>query len=506
MVHSITRAGDYTAQLSLVDVSTAIYDADTGEIPAFDPQTTAPVDVTKFPPAAPTIIGTEAGTAALEVSGGSVISRILVYLSPSSSGAGRVRGYKARWRVHNSSQWQDTTETNSLTLPISQVTDLISYEVQAQAISVYGVPSLWTDTETVLVTGQSELPSDVTGLACNIVDTTAHLSWSSISDLDLSHYRIRWSSVLSGATWAASVDVVERVGKPATSVTAPALVGTYLIKAVDFKGNESETAGSAITNIARVAGMNLIDEISGPPWVGTGDGVYYSVSLEGLILDSENDLYDVTDLYAVGNLYVNGTLESEGTYAITETIDLEGVLTSRLSAGLTISGDDLFSDLYDTECLYTLNDLYAAQAGQYSAGLEVRSTKDDPDAAPSWTGWQRFIIGDYTARAFQFRIRLTGTPPGITPIVTALSVEIDMPDRVVGFNATVPTVGKTVSFSPAFYAVPEIGLSVSDGQEGDKYTITDKDETGFDIAFTNGGGAVERNISGIARSYGYLET
>ena len=504
LVHSIKRAGDFTAQIFLIDVASAIYTADTGEIPAFDPQTTTPIDVTTLPPDPPTIIDTEAGTAALEMSAGSVISRILVYLSPPTGTPG-VDRYRTRYRLQGGTVWQYAPDTGSMTVPIFPVTDLELYEVQAQAISVYGVPSLWTGIETVLVTGQSELPSDVTGLSCNIVDTTAHLSWSPISDLDLSHYRIRWSSVLSGATWAASVDVVKRVGKPATSVTAPALVGTYLIKAVDFKGNESETAGSAITNIARVAGMNYIEEVTGPPWVGTGDGVFYSASLGGLVLDSENDLYDVTDLYAVGNLYVNGTLESEGTYAITETIDLDGVFTSRLSANLTVSGDDLLSDLYDAEDLYDFSNLYASQDGQYSAELEIRTTKDDPDAAPDWTSWQAFIVGDYTARSFQFRIRLEGTPPGITPIVTAISVEIDMPDRVIGFNDTIEVGGTTVSFSPAFYAVPEIGISVSNGQEGDKYTISAKDESEFTIAFTNGGGAVERNISGIARAYGYLE-
>jgi len=346
----------------------------------------------------------------------------------------------------------------------------------------------------------------VTGFACNIVGAEAHLSWSPVSDIDLSHYRVRWSPVTSGATWAASVDVVERVGKPATSINAPALVGTYLVKAVDYKSNESETAGSAITNIVRVSGMNFIEEVSLPPWAGTGDGAYYSSTLGGIILDSATDLYDATDLYAQGNLYINGSLESEGTYTITETVDLAGVLTSRLSASLTISVQDLLSDLYDATDLYELSDMYGGTGGLYSACLEIRTTEDDPDAAPDWTGWQAFIVGDYTARAFQFRLRLTGTAPGITPVVTALSAQIDMEDRVIGFNSTIAAGGTTVSFSPAFYAAPEIGISVSDGQEGDKYTITDKDETGFDIAFTNGGGAVERNISGIARAYGSLET
>ena len=505
LVHSIQRAGDFTAQLSLVDVATAVYDADSGVIPAFDPQTTKPVDVTTLVPNAPTIIGTEAGTAALDVSGGTVISRILVYLS-SPSGTSRIRGYRARYRMKDETQWQYTPETEALTVTVSPVTDLVQYEVQVQAISIYGVPSLWTDTKTVFVVGQSADPENVAGFACNIVGTEAHLSWTANTDNDLSHYRIRWSPLLSGATWAASVDVVDKVGKPATSVTVPALVGTYLIKAVDYAGNESETAATAVTSIARITGMNYIKEVAQPTWAGTGDGTYYSATLGGIVLDSENDLYDVTDLYALGELYVNESLLEEGTYDLDETVDLDGVFTSRLSASLTISGDDLFSDLYDVYDLYELPDLYSAAEGSYSASLEVRTTKDDPDAAPVWGSWRRFIVGDYTARAFQFRIRLKGTQPSITPIVTAVSVEIDMPDRVIGFNATIPVGGGTVAFDPAFYVVPEIGLSVNDGQEGDKYTISAKDEAGFTIAFTNAGNGVERTISGIARAYGALET
>jgi len=80
-----------------------------------------------------------------------------------------------------------------------------------------------------------------------------------------------------------------------------------------------------------------------------------------------------------------------------------------------------------------------------------------------------------------------------------------MPDRVIGFNGTIEIGGTAISFSPAFYAEPEIGISVPDGAEGDKYTITSKSETGFTIAFTNSGSGVARTISGIARAYGSEE-
>jgi len=249
-----------------------------------------------------------------------------------------------------------------------------------------------------------------------------------------------------------------------------------------------------------------VESITQPDWDGTGTDVYYDSSLGGLILDSENDLYDVTDLYEAGDLYVNGSLVSEGTYTLDDYIDLGDIYTVRALAELTISSSDLYSDLYDVEDLYDLTNLYGAPDGSCSASLEIRTTDDDPSGTPTWTDWKPFLVGDYTGRAFDFRLRLRGTQPSLTPIVEEVYVELDMEDRTYGFSATVGVAGATVTFSPAFYTTPEIGISVNDGQEGDKYTISNKDETGFEIAFTNSGNPVERNISGIAKAYGYLET
>ena len=98
LVHSIHRAGDFTAQLFFVDVSSSIYNADTGEIPPFDPQTTTPVDVTTLPPDPPTIEATEAGTDISTTSGGGSTASIIVYLSAPSNVV-RIRGYRLRYRI-----------------------------------------------------------------------------------------------------------------------------------------------------------------------------------------------------------------------------------------------------------------------------------------------------------------------------------------------------------------------------------------------------------------------
>jgi len=687
LVKSIERAGDYTARLLLVDAGAGIYGADTGEIPDFDSMITVPSDIARIAPAAPSISGVQSGAAALEYIGGGVRARMLVTVSPGVS-AVRVNRYRLRWRVSGTALWSVAETPVSIpTVAVSDVTEGAAYELQAQAVSIYDIDSVWSEPVSHVVVGQSEPPADVTGFSCNIVGTTAFLSWSPVADIDLSHYRIRWSANAGtsspGPTWTEAVDLVERVGRPATSVSAPAMAGTYMIKAVDYAGNESESAALAITSLAQIYGLNFVESIvepASPPWVGTPDGADYNEALGGIALLpdpdaggggdpveedyavatgyngywiqgasfigsatdnlyfgnfgsgqrahtylvfqnvdipqgatitsakvelycswaqsgttcnanvhfndaddaaaptnlseadglaltdavawdgigawSEGTTYETPDLaeilqavvdragWAEGNnvmAVIKDNLSSSGAYRaagianpitpieahlvveyeppsvvlpetgyyeLTEVIDLGSPVQSRISASLTVTGEDLLDDLYELPDLYTAGNLYGAQEGGYSASLEIRSTNDDPDGSPpaDWTDWQTLVIGYYGARAYQFRLRLDGTPPGVTPIVTALTVQVDMEDRVAGFSANVPVEGATITFSPAFYVTPQIGVTVLDGQEGDAYTVTDLDETGFGIAFTNGGSPVERNISGIAKGYGFVES
>ena len=41
-----------------------------------------------------------------------------------------------------------------------------------------------------------------------------------------------------------------------------------------------------------------------------------------------------------------------------------------------------------------------------AATLQVRTTNDDPGGSPTWSTWKTFIVGEYTARAYQFQIIL----------------------------------------------------------------------------------------------------
>ena len=486
IVKGIERADDLVARLILVDVGAAVYDADKGTIPVFNPMTSSPTDISRIAPPAPQIARVESGTAALLITATGITSRIFVTLQ--KSGDTRIDKFIVRFRDVESSPWSYAeAHFDSPTAILSPVSDGESYEIQAQAVSIYGPKSPWSASVYETVVGQSEPPADVTGFACNIISSDAHLSWDPLIAADLSHYRIRWSPLTSGATWAGSVDLVTKASASSTAITVPATIGSYLIKGVDYAGSESAIAAVATSNIARVAGLNYVASIESPPWEGTADGLAYFESAGGLrlILDSS-------------------TLVESGYYTF-GAIDLGAVYTGRVSAQISCTAVDLLSDLYDHDDLYAIPNLYGDVEGKTDAWLEISTTNDDPDGTPAWSDWMPFIIEDRTARAFRFRVYGQGTPPSITPVITEIVIGVDMEDRTVSFAETIPVGGTRVSFDSPFAVPPEIGIAILNGQEGDYYEITNKDEGGFDIVFTNGGASVSRNITGIAKAYGAKE-
>ncbi|CAB4195892.1 Tip attachment protein J [uncultured Caudovirales phage] len=541
IVKGIVPGQDLTATLVCVDYAPDIALADSGTIPAYTPNITQQADITGIAPEVPVIYSVNSGVGALVLSPGGVQSRILVGISPVSGNvrASKIRG---RFRVVGSSSWvfvESPIEQSVLTL--IPVTEGAQYEIQAQAVSYYGVASPWSSITHETVIGQSEPPANVTGFACNILGAQANLSWSANTEIDFSHYRIRWSPLLSGASWASSVDSVARVSS--TSISIPSVAGTFLIKAVDYQGNESVTAASAITSITAVQGLNFVASISQstPSWVGTGSDTYYDAALGGIALSYTGNIYDVVNIYpelitpavydpgisniydvaniyaeprindilvsaaiysgGLTNVYNYGSMAASGTFPL-GSHDNGSVVTTRVSGSLSVFGVNLTSDIYSFANIYDVGDLRAVADGSYSAGLEIRTTNDDPLGTPTWSSWVSLQVGDYTSRAFEARLTLTGLPPDITPVVSSATVSLDMEDRVVGFSSVVGTGGATITYSPAFFVTPKIGIAVSNGVEGDSYTITSETPSGFHIAFTNTGSPVSRTLTGVAHAYG----
>ena len=93
----------------------------------------------------------------------------------------------------------------------------------------------------------------------------------------------------------------------------------------------------------------------------------------------------------------------------------------------------------------------------------------------------------------------------MTPLVSALTVTVDMPDRVAGGDDLVcPPEGLRVTFAPAFRKAPALAFNDQGMQSGDRREATAKDRTGFDVRYLDAANQpVPRSFDWVARGYGY---
>lgn len=434
---------------------------------------------------------------------GNIVTNLLATLTPPNDAY--VNRFQTQFKLSTDSEWSDMGNSDALIHIAANVTDGATYDVRARSINAAGIKSAWSATKSRTIIGQSALPPDVTAFNVSIVDGAANLSWEAVNVVDLSHYRIKYSTALTGATWASSTLLVDKVGKPATSITVPALVGTYLIKAVDYGGRESQNALTVSSNVAALRTFNAIETVTeDPDFIGIKDQV---ITFDGkLELDYAGDVFARTDYFEVVDFFlgVDG-FYSEGYYYFNNEVDLVDVFTSRVTADLTVNGVNYNSDVFGRPDYFAVADFFDVDTSQWDTVLEIRTTEDDPAGSPvTWLVWQPFVTGDYQARAFQFRVKLTSSQFGVTSSVTGVSVNIDMPDETrAADDLTVTVAGLNVTFSPAFRALKGVGISAQGLQTGDYYTITSKTAAGFTIQFFDSTNtAIERTFDYVAVGYG----
>lgn len=488
-IMGIEPGPDMTAQLTLVDDAPAIADADAGEIPAFESLITAPVDLRGALP--PTDLRFAEG---LFKSGPAIQS--IANLTWQRPAVGGPLEYEVQYRRAGAGEWTagGTTGATAWQL-VNPDGGLWDFRVRTRAA---GTASSWVTLSGQEIEGLLGPPEDVASFRCQIVGTVATLSWTPVADLDLSHYEIRFQPVTTGASWQNAL--VLEANASGTSLQTAALVGTWLIKAVDSSGVYSDNAALVVSSVAGVAGLNvveLLDEAAASPvFAGTAepDSDNVTVDAGALRLADVDVVLDDEDVTSI-----------EGIYVFAQSIDLGASYTSRLTGTVHVSGTDLEDDVFSRADWFAVDDYFGGLIDGYEVELQARWTDDDPSGSPvAWSAWTPFLAMDVTARAFQFRLILRSFQQHVTPVVTGLSVEIDMPDRVLAAeDVTAPDTGLSVSFAPGFKEIPAIAVTVQDGATGDYAEITSKTASGFNVIVKNSGGAgVERTIDWIAKGYG----
>jgi len=499
-VMGITFNEDYTIGLSLVEYQATHYTWATKTQQATIPTTNLPNPFTVQPPASVTL-----SDQLIEYNDGTVIVALDVSIGASTDSF--IDFYQVEYKLSTDSDFIIYAQGSGLNHRVLNVIDQSTYDVRVKAVNSLGVSSTYVSAQRTII-GAIEPPSDVEDFACNIVGQEAHLSWTQIPDLDLAYYNLRFSEETDGtADWQNSVALVEKVSRPATSISVPARAGTYLLKAVDKLGNFSSNATAIISNVTSTLNFNAVaTQSEHPDFDGTLTNVV--ITDDAIELDS-SELFDA----ASGNFddettrffdsgVANADFFASGNYLFSDVIDIGAKHTARITASLTQTSDnpdDLFdnrSGNFDSASSNFDGDTPA----NANAHIEIATSDDNS----TFTAFQNFVIGDYTARYFKFRVVLISRDGASTPRVSAVTVTIDMPDRIFSGNDISSGAGtKTVTFTNPFksdnYAVGITGQGMA---TGDYFLVESKTINGFNVTFKNSSNtAISKTFDFIAKGF-----
>ena len=372
----------------------------------------------------------------------------------------------------------------------------------------------------------------MTGLSLTALNGMANLTWDSATDLDVRNggqARIRHTTDIVQPSWGSAIDLGGLIAGSANSAQLPLLTGVYLGKWIDSTGHESSAAAMVITTAPSLLDLNVVATIAEhPAFTGAKTNVVRDPALNGIkligtgLIDDQGlsdatGLWDaqpaidglgkIDDVVGQGGWGLIDSLDGivgSGSYAFAQSLDLGVVEKSRLTATVDAVSFDT-GDMIDfrTDLMDSWLDMDGGLINDTTVSLLIRTTDDDPAGAPVWTDWQRFAMGDYEARAFQWKLNLSSASPTHNVVVTGLSVGVDMPDRREYAKDVVSVAGPhSVTFLNAFRIVPAIGITAQNMAQGDWFTVTEKSPAGFTVNFFNSAGTpISRRFDWDAKGY-----
>lgn len=507
-----SEGGDLRVNLTLRETSSAAFDWNAEEVSIVRNNTNLP-DVRYVPPVGITVVGGE-----LRLVNQQVVGAILVDVTLNPIRADQI---EVQYRQTGAADWINVGSTGNVLasnrFEVVGVQDG-SFDFRARAINGIGVKGLWTTVASNYITLFTAPPQNVTNFSANVVGNTLHLTWTPTTDLDLSHYKIRYADATSGASYQNAIDLVKKVSRPANSIVVPAQTGTYFIKAVDKLGNVSPLPASIVidTNTADIDGLNVVETLQqDPSFTGTktdvvllndDEGNYLALDTSTLFDSVSGNFDDQAGLFDGGGN--SSVMAAFGYYQFDDYIDLGNKYISRVSTSIDIRYLE-YADTFDGAA-----GLFDDRDGDFdgdptqfdttSARTQVSYTDDNPSAgSPVWSDWRDFIVGDISARAIRFRAVLETSSDSATPAIYALTASVDMPDRVEADDNITYTGSTTVTFPSAFKVTPALGIAATLA-DGDRYVISSKSRTGFTIT-TYTGASVSTNsttIDYVAKGYG----
>jgi hypothetical protein len=515
IIRAIEPDDDLGATLECVPYREAIYSA-ADVIPDYESLISLPSSVSFIGPPAPRISVVTSDEQALTVtSEGAIIPSIILSFQAGQPDSAQnptvttTAEFQARFKENTDDAeyiYVDGISPNATSVSLQPVETGLGYNVEIRAVGPAGEVSEWATISNHQVTGAIAPPPAVTTFGINVTGDQAYVEWTYTDiPVDLIGYEIRYSPDQDVTDWSAMTRVSESVPRSARSFAVPARSGSYAIKPFDVNGTRAETALFVNSSLEDPRNLNAIVSITeAPTFSGTKSNV--AVSGSKLILDTSATMDTWTTLADVVTLSqgVDETIPV-GLYDFGET-DLGAVYTTRITADMVVGASDTANTMDTWETLADVVTLAGGVSGdEFNIQLWVSHSLTDAASEQVWTDYRPFVVGDYTARHFRFRLEMTSQSYNVIPEVTRLNVTIDAPDTLVSDQDIASgTAGKSIDFSPAFNTLQSVTVAAQDMGTGDYFEITGKSRTGFTVEFFNAAGmSVDRTFDYQALGFGH---
>ncbi len=484
--------------VSLRETASDVFDWNTGNETTVDaaPNTNLPNPFNVRPPT-----GLSVSEELYFSSGGLSGSGAKVRAIVSWASAGKfVHQYEVQYKKDGEADYTFATLAQDSPAPINDLSAGL-YSFRVRGLSSIGSRSSFT-TVTKTLAGLTVVPNDLTGFSVRALDGFAYLTWTEVDDLDVIHggyIRIRHTPVVVGATWNAGVDIGKKLSGNVTDVVLPLIPGTYLAKAVDSSGFFSTNAVSSITTVKNINIFNLVTSIDEASAGFVGAKSDMIVSGSNLRLDGTPFFIFQEDGYKLlteegdeleREIANTSLVESYGMYNFSNFVDLGQIFTSRVYAEFETSSFEV-SDLIDTRVtnIDTWNNFDGEPSDKVTAELQMRYTDDNPSLSPAWSPWQKLLIGDFKARAYDFRVIVESLDSVYNIDISKLKAIVDMPDRVErGSDLSSGVTTYSVTYIQEYFAPPTVGITANAIGSNNHFVISNSTRTGFDINFYQGNG------------------
>ena len=427
-----------------------------------------------------------------ELFDGSVVSKLIVNITSTDA---FVDQFEVEYKESTSSNYRLMRRGTNTIVEKYPVKEGTIYDVRVRAINSIGIKSTYTTSQHE-VDSAFEPPQDVQNYSIDVVGDKLHHTFDPVPDLDLDFYEIRYTSDTTETSYANTVVLVPRIGRPATSVVTPYVAkGKFFIKAVDKFGIRSTNyaSQSIATQVLgeRIETVQTLTE--NPTFTGTKSNVSVvdsTLQLDTALFDSiSGDFDDALGFFDGGS----GTIVSSGTYDFNNTFDFNSILKFNVLIDALVVNNINFIDNFDSA-----QGLFDSREGLFDGGenasidtnaiLQISTSQNAVD----YTSYQDFKAGDYVARAVKFRLKLTSSNTQESPQVTQLALKLSLPTRIEkGSNVSsgTDTAGKTITFGSEYYQTPSLTVIGQDMATGDFFTINSKSTSAFNVEFFNSSGS-----------------